>query len=544
MAPATMKSSKQSVRPAQTSSNLFGRLPNEMVMLVFSHLAAEYENKNDAGTLGDDHPASTEDEFPIDSEGPAWSIMAVRLTCSRFRDLSSHLLIRSVHLNMGQDSLDRLRRIASHEVFSQSVRAVRVSIHEHLPPAATSGRAHAIRWSNWIRYHIAELHRCIEISPGVDHHSANGRKPLAGVTQVADVVFTMLAQWDKSRAVRDGYPLENIALPDYVTSLEAQISKRCRQQNDIFKNPSKFATAIAKEMRKMPQAKMFEVGDFNPDVRAGASIQRFRRCFELLKRRIQPDEVDREMVFKTIIAPVLIRPLSRLERSIKVNFDGAFQELGSPVEGNDLSVLPLINVASNLPYMIADLCETVTHLSMRIEISHVNIDDYYDIHWRQRRDNSNTFKSPMSALKNIKTFSLVCDPGFDNHFKYDYQVTTGFRRLYSVYLRAPNIENVRLRLKEFGDALPKPTAPDLAYGGTALDITFEPENGAPMLLPWRNLRVLSINRLMIHYPYFTKLIKMFKRTRRPTRPRNMGGCAVLVAQRQTLQRTNLHLRAT
>lgn len=153
---------------------------------------------------------------------------------------------------------------------------------------------------------------------------------------------------------------------------------------------------------------------------------------------------------------------------------------------------------------------------MRIEISHVNAtltDPQEDTRWRyltSAQAHADDLLDRVSALRHIKIFSFVCDPEFWHSFGYrtvggiDWEVP---RRLYDVYLNAPNLEEIRLSRKKFGACLPKP--PLVGYLKPYLPILFESASLAHR--PWENLRALRFRGIGIPFSDFKALLKLLKR---------------------------------
>ena len=506
------------------------RLPDEMLLEIFEHVAAFYENKPNPHKLGCSSSPTLEHPFPNDSEGPAWSIMAVRLACRRFCTLSSHLLIRSLQLDMTDSSLEILNKIATHPVFSKSVRALRVSTHEHLPPTDDDALEDAARWHNWLQYHIAELDRCVPISVGVSFPStwARGRS-VAGTCQVtevtqvvkntqvaADVAFIMLDTWDTWNLRSRLIDIPHQDFKRLFQDLKERIHERHQQQQKWLNNLPEFASTIAAALQRMPRANMFEVGDYNPDMfldESGPSIQRFRRHREVLALRMQPQQGDWETIFRTVVAPVLLRPLSRLERlERETSHTGCFP-YDSPVEGGGNTVLPLIDVAAQLPYLVARSSMALTHLSTRFDISHSNttlIDDRYDTRWRYLPPHADDVLDRASALalQHIKTFTFVCDPESWHYFRgrwWDRGVILWKppRIFYADYLNAPNLEEIRLSVKTYGADLPKP--PHVEDTETfVLPFVFGYDLSAQQ--SWEALRVFSLKGVEIDFSDFKAIL--------------------------------------
>lgn len=537
------------------------RLPEEVLLEIFEHVAAFYDNKPNARKLGCSSSPTWDHQFPNDSEGPAWSIMAVRLTCRRFCALSSHLLIRSLQIDMSDSSLELLNNISTHPVFSKSVRALRVSIHEHLPPSDDNDLDSDARWYWWIHYHLTELNLCVPISPGVagcfprtsDHklkHCIVDKSQGAhvtqasAITQVADVVFIMLDTWDSLDLRWCSLDIPDQDLRLFLQDLKERIHERHQQQRKWLKKLTELGTTIAAALQRMPRASVFEVGDYNPDMfevgdydpkffagggykpdmfevgdysadrfltGSGPLVQRFRRYREVLARPIQPQEADWKMVFRTVVAPVLLRPLSGLERREKDTLDeGSMEPMANPVEGGYANVLPLLDVATYLPYRVAQSNMTLTHLSMRIDIGDldVRINTAWDSSLMRPLDHwDDLFHWESLALRHIKSFSFVCDPGLWNESVFDLGDP---RSIYSLYLSAPNLEEIRLSAKTLGE----PVYDKIMGGDCPYPVSFLPfdigydsiEFGS-----WETLRVLSLKGSRVVFSVFKESIALFKR---------------------------------
>ncbi|KAK1831662.1 hypothetical protein QBC39DRAFT_433787 [Podospora conica] len=493
------------------------RMPSEILWMIFEELAAHYENKptGNPGEIPRGSSCISEFQFPYDSEGPPWSIMAVRLTCGRFSDLSSHLLIRSLHLDLSDDSLQLLHNVSTHPIFSRSVLALRVSIHEHRLPSGTE-EDDKMRWSSWLRYHMDELKRCLNMPPS-DTKPANYLF-FNQITRVADAALLMMARWDY-----DGHNFPHFQ------ELKRRLLERQEQQQTWLPKLAEFATAIGAALQRMPRATIFEVGDYDPDMYLEDSVtttQRFHRYRELLGRPSQPNTHDDfwDPVFRSVLSPALLRPLSRSERN---NVRTTSERLGviyqnpiqSPIQDGVEFIWPLLGVAAKLPYMVAErAASSLTQISIRISnhyespftadlsFSEINMD------WVEMSPSIDSF-NPAHALRHIKAFSLVCDKWFLWLFatRDDYHADD-HRRLYGTYLDAPHLEDLRISVKTFGgEESPLGSNNDNDAELLLAFFTSSSESELPGKRPWiKTLRTLSLWGVVLHFQDFKKALMLFK----------------------------------
>lgn len=99
------------------SSKILG-LPYELLQMTFCHLGVSTPRMDES--LG----VFPEIDFLADTE----DIRNVRLTCRRFRDNSSHLLLPYLEVTASPASLDRLSAISNCPSVAKGVLAIRVSL--------------------------------------------------------------------------------------------------------------------------------------------------------------------------------------------------------------------------------------------------------------------------------------------------------------------------------------------------------------------------------------------------------------------------------
>ena len=99
------------VRPTLRLLNILN-LPDELLMQIFKYVR---------GGL-DDH-----DLYFFDyTGGDVGQVKALRQVCRRFRNTSSHLLLRSVKVNMTRPSIAHLEEVSRQPVISKGIRAIQV----------------------------------------------------------------------------------------------------------------------------------------------------------------------------------------------------------------------------------------------------------------------------------------------------------------------------------------------------------------------------------------------------------------------------------
>ncbi|KAK7031994.1 hypothetical protein R3P38DRAFT_2926371 [Favolaschia claudopus] len=101
--------------------------PNELLFRIFAEVLP-----NPVGAPEDfDYTALREQSR---EDGHVQAVQTLRLTCARFCEVSSELLIIHLDLDISPDSLSRLERIASHPTIRNGVRSVRLCI-DRLDPS-------------------------------------------------------------------------------------------------------------------------------------------------------------------------------------------------------------------------------------------------------------------------------------------------------------------------------------------------------------------------------------------------------------------------
>ncbi|KAI0537915.1 hypothetical protein GGR58DRAFT_513427 [Xylaria digitata] len=93
-------------------------LPDELLMLIFGHVKDYHQGALCENSLS----------FPDNNRPPTCDISNIRLSCRRFYNTSSHLLMDFVRLELQPDSLSRLQEISRHPLIRKGIRSVHVSL--------------------------------------------------------------------------------------------------------------------------------------------------------------------------------------------------------------------------------------------------------------------------------------------------------------------------------------------------------------------------------------------------------------------------------
>ncbi|KAI1075443.1 hypothetical protein F5B20DRAFT_559734 [Whalleya microplaca] len=214
---------------------------------------------------------------------PAGDIKNLRLTCRRFYETSSHLLLHYVNVGMTRSSLAHLDEVSRHPSVSKGIRF----IHLSLGPFYDSVLAHDIQ--AFAAYRASKLRQSIVAwERAVNWHDC-GKIPIE-VYQGAITKATPLAEsWEE--LATQGIDMK---CADHLI-----ISRAHEQYLQLYENQknisSSLAQAIASAMTRMPTATWVKIDDQNIYDDSGWAIGSFRlKDFDetdsLLKKLLSPVE--------------------------------------------------------------------------------------------------------------------------------------------------------------------------------------------------------------------------------------------------------------
>lgn len=232
------------------------------------------------------------------------SIKNIRLTCRRFCDASSHLLLRRVDVALIPGSLARFDRISRHPTFSKSVRAIRIDLSCY-PYSDLLAQDEAAFLDATIDEVCGWLHMDKEtLQLSEDGHAFFRSQSLPKV-QIAEAVHRVgqaVALWRsyltsgcKSPLLDDNDVAFSANIIDALTAVRGcyqEYRKRFKEQNQRLVRDWAFPRTVAEAMARMPNAvRMLLTDDVRyvescegRDFPAGASIVDSARDLKLLVR--------------------------------------------------------------------------------------------------------------------------------------------------------------------------------------------------------------------------------------------------------------------
>jgi hypothetical protein len=233
-------------------------LPDELLRMIFG----QFKNQL----------MSTEDYFYLPDYGN-WiglkDIKNIRLTCRRFCNTSSHLLLRHIDVSMLPSSLAHLEEVSRHQLLSKGIQAVRVHLNYFSADLATDiihfTTLAITDLENTIRFNRACFQRVSDEQPfNVPHEK------LGSAIDKAELIFEEWLEFLNVLQDSDGDPKiieEEIAESKEVAGLVSAHEIYRQQylaQESVLKDGA-FVQAIATAMSKMPTAKRLFVGDLFGD---------------------------------------------------------------------------------------------------------------------------------------------------------------------------------------------------------------------------------------------------------------------------------------
>jgi hypothetical protein len=103
------------------------KLPDEVLMKIFDIV------RGDLDVLQHEYPISDIDD-----------IKNVRLTCWRFCNASSHLLLHRLDVSLTTPALEHLDEVSRHPAVSQGIRTIHVTLYDLVPPASLPDFIHQV----------------------------------------------------------------------------------------------------------------------------------------------------------------------------------------------------------------------------------------------------------------------------------------------------------------------------------------------------------------------------------------------------------------
>ena len=389
---------------------------------------------------------------------PSKNIKSVRLTCRRFCQTSSHLLIRLVRVQLNNKSLARLERISNHPTLSQGVRAVRIALHFYYREFCKS----------IVRFHTYNLERMnYQVSYFGLYSSQKDpvlRELERRARQKADPV---LQSWLRIDFADDRYDkevsetLESRPTPDRWSNLgfepHLMLSRFGRVEGDdrhrlrfitahqdycrgfveqeLLREDAKFSKAVGAAMARMPFARRLEFYDTDP-------------VGEPLERKLGRYGVSDEPIYEAAARPMT----GREARGARL------------VDGLGGSAGPLHDIMLGLPAAAGKAGARIECIDIRLwHVSPQTFDAF--------TADEESRKSISAATQGLKEFS----------FRRDTEDSFGYRMVLGPFLDTPSLRVLNLDFTKSSNGY-----------GTATEPLGEAIGEVLTLRSWPNLRELHL----------------------------------------------------
>ena len=249
-------SSRSRIRPLNILD-----LPDELLRKIFEHFRSQWVSDEDYFFIPDySHCNQLKD------------IKNIRLTCRRFCNTSSHLLLHHIDVAMSPSSLAHLEEVACHPLLSKGIQAVRVHLNYFSVDIATNilffGMLAMEHLEETLDFHRFHQHGLDETIFGIP------REKLRPAIEKAELISQEWSDFLDVLRDSDGNPdiiEEEIAKSKEVAGLASAheiYREKYLAQESLLKEDT-FVRAVVTAMSKMPTAKRLFVGDSFRDFHNG-----------------------------------------------------------------------------------------------------------------------------------------------------------------------------------------------------------------------------------------------------------------------------------
>lgn len=236
---AINKRSRSLIRPLTIMD-----LPNELLTMIFE------EVRGDAHMHMWEPSARARGHLDV----ARWDVQGLRLTCRRFCDNSSHLLIPCVTVDLTAQSLDLLEKLSRHPTISKGIRGVKVHLGRYF-----DGRI-AQDFGTFARYQASRLR-----AQAQEWIEERDERELEDPTWDGDLE----TEWDMNIAMGLAVTWEDAAqrgvvdnCPDQALLNEAHLQYQRSYEDQLFLQRGFLAQSIAKAMARMPTARTLCLGSY------------------------------------------------------------------------------------------------------------------------------------------------------------------------------------------------------------------------------------------------------------------------------------------
>lgn len=210
-------------------------------------------------------------------------IKNLRLTCRRFCEASSHLLMRFLRVEMSEASLEHFDEVSRHPTISKGIRTVRVVVHfytQKLSEDAWTFNAHSM---DEIRSTTEFMKRA---APN-NLFNKSEKDIMAAVEKMGKVLDALLDLLGEKPD--DSISKENFKFRILFRKAHKEYIARFNMQQKLRQN-GKFVKSIASAVGRMPFARHLEVRDFDHQAarQSPSYVQQANNNEALLRRLLMP----------------------------------------------------------------------------------------------------------------------------------------------------------------------------------------------------------------------------------------------------------------
>ncbi|CAJ2503687.1 Uu.00g110810.m01.CDS01 [Anthostomella pinea] len=217
-------------------------VPDEVLVLIFENLRGR---------------CISEDDF--DPTIGVRDVQNLRLTCRRFCEASSHLLIHTVCVAMEPQSVSRLGLIAAHPSISKGVRRIKVLLHYYHSQLAGDFRRFFHYCKAGIETFITLVESHLTNEEPENQEVANRGKLLIDMTTSIFEALDMGLDAYEDGTLPAAEPVVLQHLGPIILALDGY-QKRMAEQ-DILRYGGGFAESVAHAMASMPMVRALEITD-------------------------------------------------------------------------------------------------------------------------------------------------------------------------------------------------------------------------------------------------------------------------------------------
>lgn len=213
-------------------------LPDELLLRVFEYVRGDIY---DADTL-----------FSGPERGDTGQIKKLRLTCRRFRDTSSRLLLQYIKVHVTKQSLARLEEVSRHPSISRGLRGIYISLEYYSPVLAEDVRAFSER-------NASKLSQVLKYwKNGVQRRWGQGTGRFEIFKKAIGIASPMLEAWTDiaENGVAEDDGREGTAV---LLRAHRQYQQRCAEQMAL--RDGVFVHAIASAMAQLPAVTWMSIRD-------------------------------------------------------------------------------------------------------------------------------------------------------------------------------------------------------------------------------------------------------------------------------------------